>query len=88
MKIILKLLHSENGIDQYKKTIYQFREPLEPWCNVTVNESYESRVLQNLEEKVSEKGMIFDFPDLIRTRRPNSNQSYNGGQQVTLTSYM
>ena len=88
VKIILKLLHIENGIDQYKKTIYQFREPVEPWYNVTVNQSYESRVLQNLEERVLEKGMIFDFPDLIRTRRLNSNQSYNGGQQVTLSSYM
>jgi DNA repair photolyase len=88
VKIILKSLHNENGIDQYKNTIYQFREPLEPGYNFTVNESYESRVLQNLEEKVLEKGMIFDFPHLIRSRRLSSNQSYNGGQQVTLTNYL
>jgi hypothetical protein len=32
--------------------------------------------------------MIFDFPDLIRSRRLNSNQGYNGGEQVALSSYM
>ena len=88
IKTILELLNIENGIDEYKNVIYQFREPLKPWYNVTASKTYETKVIQNLKEKVLEKGMIFDFPDLIGSRRLNSNKSYNGGHQVMLTSYM
>jgi DNA repair photolyase len=91
VKMILELLHIENGIDQYKNVIYQFKEPLKPWFNLGANKSYETSVLQRLKEKVSEKGMIFDFPDLIRNVRLNSNKNpsaYHGGEQAILLSYM
>ena len=88
MKTILELLDIENGIDEYKNVIYQFREPLKPGYNVTASKTYETKVIQNLKEKVLEKGMIFDFPDLIGSRRLNSNKSYDGGHQVMLMSYM
>jgi DNA repair photolyase len=88
MKIILELLNIENGIEEYKNNTYQFREPLKPWYNITVNKTYETKVIQNLKEKVLEKGMIFDFPDFIGRRFLNSNKSYNGGHQVMLMSYM
>ena len=88
MKTILELLDIENGIDEYKNVIYQFREPLKPGYNVTASKTYETKVIQNLKEKALEKGMIFDFPDLIESRRLNSNKSYDGGHQVMLTSYI
>jgi DNA repair photolyase len=88
IKTILELLDIENGIDEYKNVIYQFREPLKPGYSVTASKTYETKVIQNLKEKVLEKGMIFDFPDLIGTRRLNSNKSYDGGHQVMLMSYM
>ncbi|HET7148998.1 MAG TPA: radical SAM protein [Candidatus Nitrosopolaris sp.] len=91
VKLILKLFHNEIGIEEYKNAIYQFKEPLKPWFNVGVNKSYETSVLQRLKEKVLEKGMTFDFPDLIRSRRLNSNKipsTYPGGEQATLLSYM
>jgi DNA repair photolyase len=88
IKTILELLDIENGIDEYKNVIYQFREPLKPWYNVTASKTYETKVIQNLKEKVLEKGLIFDFPDLIGSRCLNSNKSYNGGHQVMLMSYM
>ena len=88
MKTILELLDIENGIDEYKNVIYQFREPLKPGYNVTASKTYETKVIQYLKEKVLEKGMIFDFPDFIGRRCLNSNKSYNGGHQVMLMSYM
>jgi hypothetical protein len=41
---------------------------LKPGCNIAANESYSSKVLQNLEDKVLEKGMLFDFPDFVGDR--------------------
>jgi DNA repair photolyase len=85
VKIILKLLDIKDGVDKYKNSIYQFREPSKPWYNVAANKSYQTKVLQNLKEKVLQKGMVFDFPDLIGTRRPSA---YDGGHQVMLMRYM
>ncbi|MDP9289948.1 MAG: hypothetical protein M3P08_17375 [Thermoproteota archaeon] len=91
MKIILKLLHIENGIEEYKNAIYQFKEPLKAWFNVGANRSYETSVLQKLKEKVLQKGITFDFPDLIRSRHLNSNKNpsaYPRGEQAILLNYM
>jgi DNA repair photolyase len=91
MKIILKLLNIENGIDIYKNIIYQFKEPLKPWFNVGTNKSYDTSVLRDLKEKVLQKSIRFDFPDLIRSRHLNSNKNrsaYSGGEQAVLLSYI
>ena len=97
MQIILKLLDVNDGIEIYKKRIYQFTEPLKPSYNIAASESYSSKVLQNLENKVSEKGMFFDFPDFIGGRRikankknhhHNTNNKNDNGQQITLMTYM
>ncbi|MFZ0512451.1 MAG: radical SAM protein [Candidatus Nitrosopolaris sp.] len=88
MKIILKLLHIEKAIEEYKNVIYQFKEPLKPWSNVGANKSYETKVLQNLKKIALQKGMIFDFPDLMGNRRLNSNKNHCGGEQAVLMSYM
>ncbi|MFL6431255.1 MAG: SPL family radical SAM protein [Nitrososphaeraceae archaeon] len=97
MQIILKLLDVNDGIEIYKKRIYQFTEPLKPSYNIAASESYSSKVLQNLENKVSEKGMFFDFPDFIGGRRikadkknhhHNTNNKNDNYQQITLMTYM
>jgi hypothetical protein len=67
MQIILKQLDINDGIEVYKKRIYQFTEPLKPSYNIAANKSYSSKVLQNLENKVLGRGMIFDFPDFLET---------------------
>ena len=89
MKMILKLLNIENGIETYKNTIYQFREPLKPWINVGANRCYETEVLRSLKEKILQKGLIFDFPDLLGSRRLISNKNpSSSGQQALLMRYM
>ncbi|HZA07317.1 MAG TPA: hypothetical protein VE619_06400, partial [Nitrososphaeraceae archaeon] len=81
----------------YKKRIYRFTELLNPSYNIAANESYSCKVLQNLENKVSEKGMAFDFPDFIGYRciksRKNNHRYYKNKndrqhQFTTLTTYM
>ena len=90
MKIILKLLNVHNGINEYIKRIYRFTEPLNPGYNVAASESYSSKVLQALKERVLKKGMSFDFPHLLgkmRTSKMNHTNDYTE-QQFTLTRYM
>jgi DNA repair photolyase len=97
MQIILKLLDVNDGIEIYKKRIYQFTEPLKPSYNIAASECYSSKVLQNLENKVSEKGMFFDFPDFIggrhikankKNHHHNTNNKNDNDQQITLMTYM
>ena len=57
------------AIEEYKNAIYQFKEPLKPWFYVGANKSYETRMLQNLKEKMLQKGITFDFLDLIRNSK-------------------
>lgn len=82
MKIILKLLHREKAIEEYKNTIYRFEEPLKPWSNVGAIKSYETTALQNLREIAIRKGMRLDFPDIKRTSRLNSSKDH--GQDLIL----
>jgi DNA repair photolyase len=96
MQIILKLLDINDGIEVYKKRIYQFTEPLKPSYNIAANESYSNVVLQNLENKVLEREMYFDFPDFIGDRRiikASKKNHYTTNkndkdQQITLMTYM
>ena len=73
---------------------------MKPSYNIAANESYSSIVLQNLENKVLGRGMIFDFPDFIGDRRiikaskKNNHHHYTDNnkkekeQQITLMTYM
>jgi hypothetical protein len=70
---------------------------LKPSYNIAANESYSSKVLQNLANKVLERGMIFDFPNFIGDRRikaskknyhHTNNNKNDKEQQVTLMTYM
>jgi DNA repair photolyase len=90
MKMILKLLNVGNGIDEYSKRIYQFTEPLDPGYNIAVSESYSSKVLQSLKEKVLKKGMSFNFPHFVgktHISKMNHTKGYTQ-QQFTITKYM
>jgi DNA repair photolyase len=87
MKVILKLLDISDGIDEYKK-IFQFTEPLKPGYNIVANESYSNKILGNLGHEVLKRGMIFDFPDLIGSRRLKSNKTPTNTNQLTLMGYM
>jgi DNA repair photolyase len=87
MKIILKLLHLEKAIEEYKNAIYRFDEPLKPWSNVGAIKSYETKALQNLREMAIKKGMTLDFPDIKRTSRLNSNK-HHGVEQDLILKYL
>jgi hypothetical protein len=84
------LLHVDDGIEFYKKRIYQFTEPLEPSYNIAANASYSTKVLQNLANKVLQRGMVFDFPNFIGYKRIKSSKRNNSNneQQITLATYM
>ncbi len=94
MITILMSLDIEHGVDEYKKRIYQFTKPLKPGYNINANEDYSTRVLQDLKQRVSERGMIFDFPVYIRSRQIKGSHARNvihrvgPGQQLTLMKYM
>jgi DNA repair photolyase len=92
IKIILNLLGVNNGVDEYKRRIYQFTQPMKHGYNITANESYSRQVLQNLKEKVLKKGMLFNFPSLIAGRRIKENGKNNNNgveqQQLTLMGYI
>ena len=93
MITILMSLDIEHGVDEYER-IYQFTKPLKPGYNINANECYSTRVLQNLKQRISERGMIFDFPVYIRSRQIKGSHSRNvthrvrSGQQPTLMKYM
>ncbi|MBV9175562.1 MAG: hypothetical protein JO327_04310 [Nitrososphaeraceae archaeon] len=64
--------------------------------NIAADDSYSNKILQNLESKVLERRMIFDFPDFIGDRHikaSKQSQNYGAnknikGQQITLMRYM
>jgi hypothetical protein len=71
---------------------------LKPNHNIAANESYSSKVLQDLENKVLEEGMFFDFRNFIGERRIKASKNNNHDhytnnkndkeQQITLMTYM
>jgi DNA repair photolyase len=93
MITILMSLDIEHGVDEYER-IYQFTKPLKPGYNINANECYSTRVLQDLKQRISERGMIFDFPAYMRNRQINGSHvrdvihRMGPGQQLTLMKYM
>jgi hypothetical protein len=85
-------LGMEHGVDEYER-IYQLTKPLMPGYNINANEYYSTKVLQDLRQSVSERGMIFDFPTFIKSRQikehtRNLIRRLGPGQQLTLMKYM
>ena len=93
MVTILMSLGMEHGVDEYER-IYQLTKPLMPGYNINANEDYSTKVLQDLRQSVSERGMIFDFPTFIKSRQIKERHTRNlirrlgPGQQLTLMKYM
>jgi len=91
MSTILESLDVKGGIDEYRR-IYQFAEPLKTGFNLAANQFYSNTVMQNLEQKILERGMFLCFPDYMKSRRierrfvSNANGASSG--QLTLMKYM
>jgi len=81
----------KGGIDEYRR-IYQFAEPLKTGFNLAANQFYSNTVMQNLEQKILERGMFLTFPEYMKSRRierrfvRNANGARSG--QLTLMKYM
>ena len=94
MITIFMSLGMEHGVYEYERRIYQFTKPLKPGYYVNANDYYSTNVLQDLKQRVSERGMIFDFPVYIRIRQFKGSHARNvihragPGQQLTLMKYM
>lgn len=66
IKIILKLLEVQNGINEYKR-IYQFEEP--PTSNYALaDKRYSEKILGSLYQKIKSVGISSDFPDYMGPR--------------------
>jgi len=90
MKIVIKLLNKEETevIRDYI-TLYNFKEPMRPGYNLHVDKTYAGTMLKNLEEKVIEKGMLFDFPHLDENRHmAKTKLKVCNENQLTLMNFM
>ena len=74
-------------IQEYNR-IYNITEPLKPGHNITADESYSKKTLENLREIVLRKGISFDFPALVGIRFVEKNKLPNNANQLTLMNYM
>jgi hypothetical protein len=89
MSTILELLDVKNGIDEYRR-IYQFTEPLKTGFNLATNQLYSKTTMQNLEQKILERGMLPYFPEYMKSRRIERRFLSNGArsEQLTLMKYI
>lgn len=87
MKIILTLLGINEGIERYKKTIYQFSEPIEHRANIVPNTSYEDDIMNILKYMASRKGMTTEVPKFRCDRHASELKSINQGHQLKLMTY-
>ena len=87
MKTILNLLKIKDAINEYKR-IFQFAEPLNANYNIAANQSYSNEILNNLRQRILSRRMVFDFPDMIRSRTVVRNNASTTPNQLTLVDYM
>jgi DNA repair photolyase len=88
IELILKLLNLKSGIDEYKRTIYQFTQPIKEGYNISANKIYSDNLLKLLRQKVSERGKFFGFPDFVKTRQFKGGNISSPDRQLTLMSYI
>ncbi len=82
MKAVLTLLEVPDGVNEYKR-LYHFEEPLSS-NYVSADKRYAKRVLDGLEQKIKNRGMLCDFPDFMGPRQ--IDKSHLG--QTTIMSYL
>ena len=87
MKTIFNLLKIKDAINEYKR-IFQFAEPLNANYNIAANQSYSNEILNNLRQRILSRRMVFDFPDMIRSRTVVRNNASTTPNQLTLVDYM
>jgi DNA repair photolyase len=87
MKTILNLLKIKDAINEYKR-IFQFAEPLNANYNIAANQSYSNEILNNLRQRILSRRMVFDFPDMIRSKTVVRNNASTTPNQLTLVDYM
>jgi DNA repair photolyase len=90
MKTIFKILNKNEKkmLTEYAR-LYNFKEPMKQDYNLYVNKTYSDTILKNLEEKVLEKGMLFDFPHLDSNTQMKKNKLKGSNKdQLTLMNFM
>lgn len=87
MKTILNLLKIKDAINEYKR-IFQFAEPLNANYNIAANQSYSNEILNNLRQRILSRRMVFDFPDMIRSKTVVRNNASTTPNQLTLVDNM
>jgi DNA repair photolyase len=88
IELILQLLDLKSGIDEYKRRIYQFTEPIRKGYNLSANKVYSDNLLKNLRQKVLERRKVFGFPDFIKARQFKVSKMSASDQQLTLMPYI
>jgi DNA repair photolyase len=88
IELILKLLNLKSGTDEYKRTIYQFTQPIKKGYNISANKIYSDNLLRLLRQKVLERGKFFGFPDFVKTRQFKGGNISSPDRQLTLMSYI
>lgn len=90
MKIVFKLLNVDSDlfVTNYNK-LYNFTDPIRHDYNLRIDRNYEIDFMQNLEKKIRENGMTFDFPNL-KGISYNKNLKFKNvdKNQLTLTNYV
>jgi DNA repair photolyase len=90
MKIVFKLLNVDSDlfVTNYNK-LYNFTDPIRHDYNLRIDRNYEIDFMQNLEKKIRENGMTFDFPSL-KGISYNKNLKFKNvdKNQLTLTNYV
>src|SRR5574341_1452085 len=88
IELILKLLNLKSGVDEYKRTIYQFAQPIKEGYNISANEIYSDNLLRLLRQTVLARGKFFAFPDFVKTRKFKGGTITSSDRQLTLMSYI
>jgi DNA repair photolyase len=87
MKAIFDLLDLKNGIREYEK-IFHFKEPINSGYNISADPFYTSTILEKLEDDANNRGMYFDFPELIGNNCVKTNASGIDSKQLSLMNFV
>ncbi len=68
MKLVLRLLELSDGVERYKKEIYEFEEPLRS-SYVTAKSTYSDKIIRKLESIIQDNGISCEFPDYLGPKK-------------------
>lgn len=90
IKMIINILYKEKGDLEINKTLkeyeklYHFKEPLNHSYNLSVDKFYSKRILEDLNKKVQDREISFNFPQL--TAKRNNKQTID--KQLSLLNFL